>query len=110
MLVAEEKNEHEWTLPPPIWSDKEVDSVEVTHRPPKSISDRLAYYSVMALRSSFDLASGYTIGKSLKTLDERSVLIRCIFLETVAGNHYFHICVPFSCVMALWRDNEIIKV
>ena len=45
----------------------------------------MAYYCVMAMRTSFDLASGYTIGKNMQTLDERSVLIRCIFLETVAG-------------------------
>ena len=47
--------------------------------------DHAAYYSVVLLRKSFDLASGYTIGKHLQTLDERSVVIRCIFLETVAG-------------------------
>jgi len=63
----------------------EVDSVKVTHREPKGFSDTLAYYSVMTLRSSFDMASGYTIGSHLQTLDERAVLIRCIFLETVAG-------------------------
>ncbi len=36
-------------------------------------------------RKTFDFASGYTIGKTFKLLDERSVLIRCVFLETVAG-------------------------
>jgi hypothetical protein len=40
---------------------------------------------VFVLRKGFDVASGYTIGKHLKSLDERDVLIRCIFLETVAG-------------------------
>ena len=40
---------------------------------------------VMAMRHTFDFASGYTIGRSLNTLDERAVLVRCIFLETVAG-------------------------
>ncbi len=44
-----------------------------------------AYFSVSVLRKAFDIASGYTIGKHLKSLDERDVLIRCIFLETVAG-------------------------
>ena len=47
---------------------------------------RLAYLAVMTMRTGFDLGSGYTIGRKWGTLDERSVLIRCIFLETVAGN------------------------
>ena len=37
------------------------------------------------IRFGFDLASGYTIQSNLKTLDERAVLTRVIFLETVAG-------------------------
>jgi hypothetical protein len=41
---------------------------------------------VTVLRKVFDIASGYTIGKRFQSLDERSVLIRCIFLETVAGD------------------------
>ena len=73
-------------LPHPIWSEEEVQSVEIKHREPKGISDKLAYFAVQFLRKTFDLASGYTIGKHLQTLDERSVLVRCIFLETVAGN------------------------
>ena len=36
-------------------------------------------------RFGFDLASGYTVQSNLKTLDERAVLTRVIFLETVAG-------------------------
>ena len=85
IVAAEDKNRDEYTLPHPIWSDKEVDSVEINHRKPVTLSDKLAYQTVMLMRGSFDLASGYTIGKSLQTLDERSVLTRCIFLETVAG-------------------------
>ena len=84
-MVAKDKNEHEFTLPPPIWSHDEADSVKITHRAPKSLSDRLAYFAVMTMRTGFDLGSGYTIGRKWGTLDERSVLIRCIFLETVAG-------------------------
>jgi len=85
LVVAQEKNLDEFTLPHPIWSNEEVDSVHVTHKKPEGFVDHLAYYCVMAMRTSFDFASGYTIGKSMQTLDERSVLIRCIFLETVAG-------------------------
>jgi phospholipase C len=89
LAVAEDKNQHEFTLPHPIWSENEVDRVQITHRKPENMSDRMAYYSVLTLRTSFDLASGYTIGHKLKTLDERSVLNRCIFLETVAGKNRF---------------------
>jgi len=85
LAKAEEKNQDEFTLPHPIWSGEEADSVKITHRKPKGFVDHLAYYTVMTMRTSFDIASGYTIGKKMGTLDERSVLIRCIFLETVAG-------------------------
>ena len=83
--VAQDNNEKDYLLPHPIWSKAEVDEVEISHREPKGFTDRCAYGAVMLLRTSFDFASGYTIGKQMKTLDERSVLIRCIFLETVAG-------------------------
>ena len=39
-MVAKDKNEHEFTLPHPIWSHDEADSVKITHRAPKSLSDR----------------------------------------------------------------------
>ena len=75
----------DYLLPHPIWSEEEVKSVEIKHTEPRGISDRLAYIAVQIMRKTFDLASGYTIGKHFQTLDERSVLVRCIFLETVAG-------------------------
>ena len=34
---------------------------------------------------SFDLLSGYSLGRQTGTIDERTVTVRCIFLETVAG-------------------------
>merc|ERR1712113_870201 len=37
------------------------------------------------MRLAFDIFSGYKLQLRLGTLDERAVLIRCIFLETVAG-------------------------
>lgn len=89
---AKEKNDQDYLLPHPIWSEKEVKSVEITHRAPEGMSDKAAFYCVMLLRKSFDLASGYTIGNHFKMLDERSILIRCIFLETVAGKTLFRVC------------------
>ncbi|TRY72673.1 hypothetical protein TCAL_06082 [Tigriopus californicus] len=75
MHDAKEKNDQDYLLPHPIWSDKEVKSVEITHRSPDGVSDKAAYYCVMLLRKSFDLASGYTIGNHFKMLDERMHLM-----------------------------------
>ena len=41
MMVTKNENEHEFSLPHPIWSDVEVDSVQINHKKPKSMSDRL---------------------------------------------------------------------
>ena len=75
----------DYLLPHPIWSEEEVETVRIKHKEPKSFVDKLAYYTVQFMRKTFDFASGYTINTRLETLDERSCLIRCIFLETVAG-------------------------
>jgi len=85
VTVVEEKPHEEYTLPHPIWSQHEVEIVEVTHRQPEGIADHMAYACVATMRSAFDLFSGYKLQLKLGTLDERSVLTRCIFLETVAG-------------------------
>jgi len=79
------KKEEDYTLPHPIWSREEAEGVEVTHRKPSGVTDHLAYFTVSAMRLGFDIFSGYKLQLRLGTLDERAVLIRCIFLETVAG-------------------------
>ncbi len=66
-------------------TSKDEEGLDHVMVPPTVRHLRLAYYSVMFLRKSFDIASGYTIGKNFSGLDERSVLTRCLFLETVAG-------------------------
>jgi len=78
-------NDQDYLLPHPIWSEDEVETVRIKHKEPKGVVDNLAYYTVQIMRRTFDLASGYTFNTKLETLDERSCLIRCIFLETVAG-------------------------
>jgi len=85
VTVVEDKPIEEYTLPHPIWSQHEVEIVEVTHRKPEGITDHMAYACVSTMRVVFDIFSGYTLQLKLGTLDERSVLTRCIFLETVAG-------------------------
>ena len=44
MMVTKNENEHEFSLPHPIWSDVEVDSVQINHKKPKSMSDRLGMH------------------------------------------------------------------
>ena len=86
--AASKNNDDEsdsYTMPHPIWTREEVEGIQISHRKPEGLTDRLAYGACMALRFGFDLASGYTVQSNLKTLDERAVLTRVIFLETVAG-------------------------
>lgn len=83
--AATKKNEDNYVLPHPCWSNEEAESVTITHQKPKGVIDWLAYGTVWGMRQSFDLVSGYTIKSYLHTLDERDMLRRCIFLETIAG-------------------------
>jgi len=78
-------SENEYTLPHPIWSEKEAEQVVVTHQKPKGFWDHLAYYAVSSARFGFDLLSGYFYKRRYGMLTERDALARCIFLETVAG-------------------------
>eukprot|EP00297_Palpitomonas_bilix_P013111 CAMPEP_0113899006 /NCGR_PEP_ID=MMETSP0780_2-20120614/19745_1 /TAXON_ID=652834 /ORGANISM="Palpitomonas bilix" /LENGTH=299 /DNA_ID=CAMNT_0000891033 /DNA_START=74 /DNA_END=970 /DNA_ORIENTATION=- /assembly_acc=CAM_ASM_000599 len=72
----------DFSLPHPVWSEKEVYGVSITHRAAEKVLDKVAYASVQTLRFVFDLFTGYIgIGK----LDEKAYLRRFIFLETVAG-------------------------
>jgi len=79
------KQEKDYTLPHPIWTKEETENVSINHRDPRGFVDRAAYSVVSVMRLSFDIMSGYKLQRKLDTLDERSVLNRCIFLETVAG-------------------------
>ncbi|XP_035700253.1 alternative oxidase, mitochondrial-like [Branchiostoma floridae] len=71
----------QYSLPHPIWTEEEVNKVVITHTPPQSFTDKLAYGSVKFMRWNFDLFSGFKYGKRT----ERKWLQRIIFLETVAG-------------------------
>jgi hypothetical protein len=72
-------------MPHPVWTQEEVHSVQIDHTPPERAVDTAAYYSVMTLRTMFDVFSGYMWGKRFGTLDEKKWLSRIIYLETVAG-------------------------
>jgi len=68
-------------FPHPIWKGEYVDGVQITHRAPEKLVDKLAYYSVRLMRFNFDWMSGYSIG----TMTENKWLSRIMYLETVAG-------------------------
>ena len=92
-----------YTLPHPVWSDEELNSVQITHTLRNLLIRyyvtthsltliyscylllQAAYYSVQLLRTGFDVFSGYAWGKRFGTLDEKKWLSRIIYLETVAG-------------------------
>jgi hypothetical protein len=65
----------------PVWTDKEVTSVEKTHLEPSSTADSIAYAAVKVARWTFDTVTLFKFG----ALTEKKVLNRAIFLETVAG-------------------------
>ncbi|XP_033624965.1 alternative oxidase, mitochondrial-like isoform X2 [Asterias rubens] len=77
----EKDEDGQYLLPHPIWSEREVQGVEVTHKKPEGFVDWFAYSCVQTMRFSFDLISGYKRG----VRSESKWLIRIIFLETVAG-------------------------
>ncbi|KAK2161626.1 hypothetical protein LSH36_113g05009 [Paralvinella palmiformis] len=80
--VSKDDNVYEnYTMPHPIWSQKEVHSVRVTHKTPQGINDWLAYMTIKSLRVGYDIISGY----NRRTRDEALWLNRIVFLETVAG-------------------------
>ena len=47
---AASKDDDSYTMPHPIWTKDEVEGIEVSHRKPEGVSDRLAYAACMALR------------------------------------------------------------
>ena len=83
--LLEKLQKGDYTLHHPIWTKQETEDVTVKHKKPKGLADWTAYTGVATLRIVFDVLSGYKLQKKLGTLDERAVLSRCIFLETVAG-------------------------
>lgn len=70
-----------YRMPHPIWSEQEVNTVEITHQETKTKVDKIAYGCVQFLRIAFDIVSLYKVGK----MTENKWLNRIIMLETVAG-------------------------
>lgn len=65
----------------PVYSKEQLLQVQKSHHQTKDVVDKVALSTVKLLRTSFDVFSGYSIGR----LTEAKVLRRAIFLETVAG-------------------------
>eukprot|EP00904_Undaria_pinnatifida_P007664 jgi/Undpi1/4027/HiC_scaffold_16.g07394.m1 len=78
---SQDKKGKEWSMPAEIWSDDELNSIQVTHKEPEEAVDHFAYRGVRFLRWSFDVLAGFKTG----VVDEHKYLNRVIFLETVAG-------------------------
>ena len=70
------------SMPHPIWTQDEVQGVEITHKKPKDFTDRFAYFGVRMTRFVFDTVSGYNLRP---VRDTRVWVNRLCFLETVAG-------------------------
>ena len=78
-----------------IYSEKELNSVKITHKKFESWHDRVAYAAVRTLRFFFDTFTGYIHesgsdnGKenhrSKNIMTEKQWLRRLIFLESIAG-------------------------
>lgn len=71
----------------PMWTKKDLDGVEITHRPTEGWIDSAAYATVQAMRFGFDVGSLYLFKSKghLGSMNESDWLRRLVFLETVAG-------------------------
>lgn len=68
-------------LPHAVYSREEMDAVEITHRKTSGLIDRAAWSVIWILRRAYDLLTGYKLGKQ----DEKCMIRRVVFLETIAG-------------------------
>ena len=84
--------------PHPIYTQEQMDAVEVAHRNAKTWSDYIALTAIKTMRGFFDIVSGYKHEKAVElnkkdpaaaqqkyAMNERKYMIRNIFLESVAG-------------------------
>lgn len=83
-------------FPHPKFDASDCEKIQVTHRPPVSFGDKVAFRGIQFFRSSFDFVTGYKKAKTQEELDSGfrgtryemtpgKWLTRCIFLESVAG-------------------------
>ncbi|XP_013378562.1 alternative oxidase, mitochondrial [Lingula anatina] len=70
----------DYLLPHPVWTEKELKSVEISHHIPECITDYFAYYTIQGIRGAFDFVTGFNRSRT-----EHKWVNRIMFLETVAG-------------------------
>lgn len=66
LKIEEKENEvienqvkfEDYLLYHPVWTEEELNAVEITHTKPEKIVDYIAYFAVQALRFSWDMTSG----------------------------------------------------
>ena len=83
----------DYVLPHPIWTKEELTSIKITHKKPEKTVDYLAYLTVGLMRFTWDLSTGYLLGRKLRLFrfSHRMWLLRIVFLETVAGGKFIFI-------------------
>lgn len=70
----------------PVWSEEQIQKVNVTRHKPECLSDWVAKCSLTSLKELLNLACGYTTSRiGLNKFGEKGWLYRITFLETVAG-------------------------
>ena len=87
-------------ISPDSYTEEQMNSIKIAHRDAKTWSDKVALTMVRILRWGMDFCTGYSHDHAVSTgskdvkharlglygpMDERKWLIRCVFLESVAG-------------------------
>ena len=78
-------------LTPPPWphpytNEEMLKSIQVAHREPKILSDKVAYNMVRFAKWCTNIATGYRRNPNKPyAMTERKWLVRFVFLETIAG-------------------------
>ncbi|KAF8820098.1 putative Alternative oxidase, mitochondrial [Cardiosporidium cionae] len=96
-VAAEEymSGENCHSLPHPIWTMDSVHGVEVTHFPPKTWMDRMAYISVKILRALFDICSDWE-GRDFCTILNPFSCLSSFFLFLNVKSFYVSILIISS--------------
>ncbi|MCJ1413717.1 Alternative oxidase, mitochondrial precursor [Xylographa parallela] len=85
----------------PVYTEKQMNDITIAHRTATTLSDKVALTMMRLLRMGMDFFTGYShdhaVSRGTKNpaaarragwygpMDERKWLIRCVFLESVAG-------------------------
>ena len=64
-----------------VYEKEELNKCDHSHLPAKTMTDKLAFLAIKAIRSSFDFITGF----KKDSVTEKQMITRIIYLETVAG-------------------------